>query len=123
MLAKHHHVSIKVRSSEVSREFYESVLGYRIVRQHDLPGGGKILHLAQTGDGGPILEIIQDGSTYDPPNDSVHLGFQCSEIADFLALLKRHDRSVDSGPLKVRDETIIFIRDPDGYLIELNDRL
>jgi lactoylglutathione lyase len=120
---KFHHVSIRVRSVERSVEFYNHLFGYLEILRHTSPGQS-IVHLAQ--DDMPVLEIIEDSQSVHLPKSTssdVHLGFFCSDIREFISQLSQIGCEIERGPFSVSNETVLLIRDPDGYLIELNDRL
>jgi len=115
-------VSLRVRSAEESAEFYGKLLGFEKTLRHDVPGGGVIYHLAQD-ESSTILEVIQDGRPISSPGDNVHLGFSCSQMNQVLDEIVKLGLDIDRGPLTIGRETMLFLRDPDGYLIEINNNL
>ena len=118
----YHHVALHARSAEASFSFYQRLFNYRQVLRHESAGGGAILHLAQD-HGAPILEIIEEQEPPHVPEQAVHLGFSCSNMKELLDRLQKLEVKIERGPLTVGKETLLFIRDPDGYLIEINDGL
>lgn len=119
---RYHHVSLLVASAEKSARFYRELFGYAELLRYELGAHGFIYHLAPE-EGGSVLELIEDDRRRRAPTDSVHLGFSCANLKEFLEALDRQEIAIEQGPLKVGRETIVFIRDPDGYLIEINDGL
>jgi catechol 2,3-dioxygenase-like lactoylglutathione lyase family enzyme len=118
----YHHVALHVRSAEQSFSFYQGLFNYKEVLRHETAGGGMILHLAQD-QSTPILEIIEDLEPLHVPERAVHLGFSCSDMKQLLGRLNEMGLKIERGPLTIGTETLLFIRDPDGYLIEINDGL
>jgi catechol 2,3-dioxygenase-like lactoylglutathione lyase family enzyme len=118
----YHHVALHARSAEASFSFYQRLFNYQEVLRHEIAGGGTILHVAQD-QGAPILEIIEDHELLRVPERAVHLGFSCSNMKELLDRLHKLEVKIERGPLTVGTETLLFIRDPDGYLIEINDGL
>jgi catechol 2,3-dioxygenase-like lactoylglutathione lyase family enzyme len=120
-----HHMSLKVSSAEKSAEFYCSLFGFSKTRRYEMDGGGRIYHLEQSRSAA-ALEIIEDSgpaATSAPKGDAVHLGFSCPDLEAFMRLALQMNIEIVRGPIRVGEETIIFIRDPDGYLLEINDHL
>ena len=127
------HTAIKVRDLEVSIDFYTRLLGMTLSRRRE----GKSANVRKNrlsaylayGDeaDNEALELIQD---LDPPENFV-LGNMYSHInisvPDLLELVKKLDEEgvefIESPtPLALGDRYhIAFIRDPDGYEVELTD--
>jgi catechol 2,3-dioxygenase-like lactoylglutathione lyase family enzyme len=121
MLAKQiHHVSFTVRDLEASRAFYESLLGLEPVERPDigLPGawyaaGGGQIHLIAAPEGADV------GS---PPGALTpianHSAFAIESYAQALNLLKERGVEVFETKPEIGQ---LWIRDPDGNVIELID--
>lgn len=118
----YHHVSLRVRSAERAASFYETVFGYCEIKRHESQEGVKVLHLAQR-EGGPVLEIIQDGGPMLGTADAIHLGFSCADIDAVAGHLSELGVVIERGPSAIGCERLLFVRDLDGYLIEINDGL
>jgi predicted enzyme related to lactoylglutathione lyase len=106
---------------ERSRRFYEELFGFACVRDYRLPGGGTICHMSAPGSF-VVLELLADGQS-PSVSDSVHLGFCVDDFEEAVARLTSRATVVVSGPVRVGSERIMFIADPDGYMIEVNDGL
>ena len=117
------HVGIQASDLDKSVRFYTSVLGLKEV-QAPFPkaearwvafGNGYLLHIVAHGDA---------GSSH---NKWDHFALACGDLKAMVARLDRmHVNWTDmSGDHKLQKRpdgvTQIFIRDPDGYDIELND--
>ena len=104
------HTSLRITDLARSRDFYESLLGLGTAPRPDLgfPGvwydlGGAQLHLIQTG------KMFDDIDPTDP-----HLALQVEDIEEVKrALDARGVRYLDFGG------TQLWIRDPDGNVVEI----
>ncbi|HTE52787.1 MAG TPA: VOC family protein [Kofleriaceae bacterium] len=115
-----HHLSLRVRSAPASAAFYRDAFQFAERRALSKPDGSRILHLAAP-DASVLLEVIE-GEPVDP-GEAVHLGFSCADLDGAIAGACAAGAEVARGPLEVGRERIVFLRDPDGYWIELNDGL
>ena len=127
------HTAIKVRDLEVSIDFYTRLLGMTLSRRRESKSANvrknRLSAYLAYGDeaNNEALELIQD---LDPPENFV-LGNMYSHInisvPDLLELVKKLDEEgvefIESPtPLALGDRYhIAFIRDPDGYEVELTD--
>jgi catechol 2,3-dioxygenase-like lactoylglutathione lyase family enzyme len=121
MLAKSvHHVSFAVRDLEQSKAFYENLLGLEPVARPDigLPGvwyaaGSGQVHLIATPEG---AQVGAPPATLTPLAN--HCAFAVEDYATTLATLQ--ERGVEI--FETRPEIgQLWIRDPDGNVIELID--
>jgi glyoxylase I family protein len=118
MVTQGHHYSFTVSDLEKSRRFYEDVLGFETIPRPDFgfPGvwygvGPSEVHLiqkpngAETGSPAPKLTPIAN-----------HSAFQIEDYDDAVAHLRTHGvEFLEFG----REVGQIFLRDPDGNIIEL----
>ena len=112
------HTMIRVRDLERSLDFYSNFLGLHEVRRKDL--GDAILVFLTDEDGHHYIELTcnKDGRDYE-------LGSQFGHLAFFTGNLDGVIEKVESGGWDYRGsrpETgskYIFIKDPDGYDIEI----
>ena len=113
-----HHVSLTVRDVEVSRGFYEGLLGLETIERPDfgLPGvwyqsGATQVHLIQAPEG-------VDGGK--PPGSLTplanHLAFEIDDYAKVLDHLHARGIEVQETSPEMGQ---MWIRDPDGHIIEL----
>jgi lactoylglutathione lyase len=112
------HAKLDVADLDRSIEFYCSRLGLEQLVRYDRD------------DGVTIVQVVAPGSTsgvelwWEPPHksfaqDRLHLAFQVSRLDTVLAAVGAE--YLDRAPFEMGHERIAFIRDPDGYLIELNE--
>ena len=117
------HVGIQAADLDRSIAFYTQVLGLREVPAPFPHGAARWIALG----GGRLLHIVANGTPGTPHNRWDHFALAC---ADLDAMIARFDalhvawtdmdgrRAVQTRPDHVRQ---IFVRDPDGYDIEIND--
>uniref|UniRef100_UPI0035CC12CF VOC family protein n=1 Tax=uncultured Sphingomonas sp. TaxID=158754 RepID=UPI0035CC12CF len=117
------HVGIQAADLDRSVAFYTQVLGLREVPAPFPPAAARWLALG----GGRMLHIVAHGTRGAPHNPWDHFALAC---ADLNMMTKRLDalnvawtdmdgkRGIQTRPDHVRQ---IFVRDPDGYDIEIND--
>jgi lactoylglutathione lyase len=75
------------------------------------PGTGDVLQLT----------AVHDGRTYDLGTGFNHIAVRVDDLDATLAKLKDQGREPEQPPFQVRegDPFICFVRDPDGYRVEL----
>jgi lactoylglutathione lyase len=119
------HTMLRVGDLERSIAFYTEVLGMRLLRRRENPGGRYTL--AFVGYGGEsetaVLELTWNWDTdhYDLGSGYGHIAIGCDDIvATCEAIRGRGGRIVrEPGPVKGGTTVIAFVEDPDGYRIEL----
>ena len=117
------HVVLRVRDQAASQRFYIDVLGCR------LDNVNARISLVQLGFGAALIDLLPaDGPP--PPEgrgmDHVCLSIRCDDLAAVAASLKSRGVVLDSDVVQRRgafgDGPSIYIRDPDGYRLELKPR-
>ncbi len=119
------HTMLRVGNLEESLKFYCDVLGMKLLRQKDYPGGEFTLAFVGYGDESEqtVLEL-----TYNWGKDRYNLGDAYGHIAigvdDIYATceaIKSRGGKVtrEPGPMKHGSTVIAFVEDPDGYKVEL----
>ncbi len=119
------HTMLRVGNLEESLTFYCDVLGMKLLRQKDYPGGE--FTLAFVGYGGESDNTVIE-LTYNWGQDSYTIGDGYGHIAlgvdDIYATceaIKEKGGKVvrEPGPMKHGSTVIAFVEDPTGYKIEL----
>ena len=111
------HTMIRVRDLEASVEFYSGFLGLCEVRRSEL-NDATLVHLAD-GETNYTVELTynHDGRDYEPGNQFGHLAFNADDLeAVVLDVEARGWWYRRSQPDPGR---YIFVKDPDGYDIEI----
>jgi catechol 2,3-dioxygenase-like lactoylglutathione lyase family enzyme len=113
-----HHTSFPVRDLARARRFYEGVLGLEQIPRPELgvPGvwyraGACEVHLIQTPDG---LDLGTPAPSLNPM--ARHAAFAVRDYGEALAALRAEGLEViETGPERGQ----LWVRDPDGHIIEL----
>ena len=122
------HTMVRITDPERSRAFYEA-LGFRFERDMDIVRNGELEatnYFFGIGDQDAVLELTynHDGRTYDLGTGYGHIALAVDDMAQSLGQLKEQGIEPEREPYRVREggSLICFVRDPDGYRIELIDR-
>jgi len=114
-----HHVKLDVGDLDRSLAFYTGDLRWKVIVSYDRSDGVRIVQVSPTG-APPGIELW-----YEPPlgrsaDDRLHIAIGVEDVARAVERLRGLGVRIDREPFTIGNETIAFIRDPDGYLIELN---
>jgi lactoylglutathione lyase len=113
------HAKLDVADLERSEAFYRGLLGLREVVRYPIPAG-TILQLSPDGKP-PGVELWHDRDTPPDPPTRLHVAFAVDDTRAWVEHLRASGVRVEQEPFTVGHEVIAFVRDPDGYLIELNE--
>lgn len=119
------HTMIRVGNVERSVEFYSKVLGMKVLRQKDYPKGEFTNTFMGYGDESkePALELTYNWGveTYTHGTGFGHLAVQVEDVYDAVTHAKSLGAEVmrEAGPMNGGERIIAFLKDPDGYEIEL----
>jgi predicted enzyme related to lactoylglutathione lyase len=117
---------LTVADIERSARFYETVFGGRILRRGDSSGGPGYIQIANTW----LIVNVGGGPTPDKPSVTLHVpadpdsvsSFMNIRVADIQAcyrLWRSRGAEFITEPKEKYRETRRYIRDPDGYIIEV----
>ena len=127
-MAQFLHTMVRITDPERSRAFYEA-LGFRFEREMDIVrNGAKEATNYFYGIGGQdaVLELTfnHDGRTYDLGTGYGHIALAVDDLGATLEQLAAQGIEPEREPYRVREggSLLCFVRDPDGYRIELIDR-
>ena len=119
------HTMLRVGNLDASLKFYCELLGMKLLRQKDYPGGEFTLAFVGYGDESDhtVLELTYNWGTekYDLGNAYGHIAIGVDDIYDTCQQLKARGGKVvrEPGPMKHGSTVIAFVEDPDGYKVEL----
>ena len=119
------HTMLRVNNLEKSIEFYCDVLGMKLLRKKDYPGGEFTLAFVGYGDelNHTVLELTYNWDTdkYDLGNAYGHIALGVDDIYSTCEKIKAQGGTVtrEPGPMKHGSTVIAFIEDPNGYKVEL----
>ena len=118
-IEKFMHAKLDVTNMERSEHFYREVLGLSKIVRYQIPNNGAILQLSPTGTS-PGVELWYEEPIEPAPQTRLHIAFRVDDTRAWVAHLRELGVPIAEEPFEVGGEVIAFIRDPDGYLIELN---
>ena len=122
------HTMVRVGNLERSIAFYTEVLGMRLLRRKDYPGGRFTNAFVGYDDEAraAVLELTHNWDTdrYEIGSAYGHIGIGCEDIAATCEAIRARGGRVVREPARVKGGTsvIAFVEDPDGYRIELIER-
>ena len=119
------HTMLRVGNLEKSLDFYCNVLGMKLLRQKDYPGGKFTLAFVGYGEESDhtVIELTQNWETesYDLGEGYGHIALGVEDIYTTCDAIRAQGGKVtrEPGPMKHGTTVIAFVTDPDGYKIEL----
>jgi lactoylglutathione lyase len=122
------HTMIRVGDLEKSIRFYTDVLGMRLLRRKDYPGGRFTLAFVGYGDESEqaAIELTHnwDTASYDLGNGFGHIALEVDDAYRACEEVKQRGGKVirEAGPMQHGSTVIAFVQDPDGYAIEFIQR-
>jgi lactoylglutathione lyase len=122
------HTMVRITDPEKSRTFYEA-LGFRFERDMDIVRNGEkeaTNYFFGIGDQKSVLELTynHDGRKYELGTGYGHIAVGVDDLEASLAELNEQGIEPEREPYRVREggSLICFVKDPDGYRMELIDR-
>jgi lactoylglutathione lyase len=123
------HTMLRVGDLDRSVRFYTQTLGMKELRRRDVPDGKYTLAFvgyAEESSGAGAIELTYNYGTdkYDLGNAFGHLALGVPDVAAACERIKAAGGTVtrEAGPVKFGTTIIAFVKDPDGYMIELVQR-
>ncbi len=119
------HTMIRVGDLERSIDFYTRLLGMTLLRRSDYPEGKFTLAFvgygAETDQAVIELTYNWDTESYDPGSGFGHLAIGVENIVKVCDNIRQAGGTIsrEPGPMKHGHTVIAFVKDPDGYAIEL----
>ncbi|MEN3355902.1 MAG: lactoylglutathione lyase [Betaproteobacteria bacterium] len=122
------HTMIRVVDLQRSIDFYTQVLGMRVLRKSDYPGGRFTNAFVGYEDesNGAVLELTHnwDTKSYELGNAFGHVALEVDDAYKACDEVRKRGGKVtrEPGPMKHGTTVIAFVEDPDGYKIEFVQR-
>lgn len=119
------HTMIRVGHLQRSIDFYVNVLGMTLLRQKDYPEGRFTLAFLGYGDEkeNTAIELTHnwDTETYERGTGFGHLAIEVDDVYRATNKIREQGGEIirDAGPMNAGSTIIAFVKDPDGYEIEL----
>ena len=116
---------LRVGDLDRSITFYTEVLGMRLLRRKDYPGGRFTLAFVGYGEESDtsVLELTHnwDTSSYEIGTGYGHIALGVDDIVGVCDQIRAKGGRVvrEPGPMKNGSTVITFVEDPDGYKVEL----
>ena len=122
------HTMIRVGDLQRSIDFYTQVMGMRLLRKADYPGGRFTNAFVGYDDESrsAVLELTHnwDTKSYDLGSGFGHVAIEVEDAYRACDDVRNRGGKVtrEAGPMKHGTTVIAFVEDPDGYKIELIQR-
>jgi lactoylglutathione lyase len=123
------HTMVRVKDLDKSLDFYTRLLGMKLLRKKDFPGGKFTLAFVGYGDESDtaVIELTHNWDqeeAYDLGNGYGHVAIGVPDIYATCEALEKEGANIPRppGPMKHSTTVIAFVEDPDGYKIELIER-
>ena len=119
------HTMLRTGHLEQSIDFYTNTLGMKLLRRKDYPEGKFTLAFVGYGDESEntAIELTYNWGVekYDLGTGFGHIAIEVDDVYATCEAIKQRGGTVmrEAGPMKHGTTVIAFIRDPDGYPIEL----
>ena len=119
------HTMLRVADLQQSINFYTNILGMKLLRKQDYPTGRFTLaFLGFTDESkGAAIELTYnwDTKSYKHGNAFGHIAIQVDDVYKSCEKIKQAGGNVirEAGPMKHGSRILAFVKDPDGYMIEL----
>jgi lactoylglutathione lyase len=127
-MTRYLHTMVRITDPEKSRAFYEA-LGLEFRRDMDIVRDGEReatnYFFGVPGQEEELeLTLNHDGRTYDLGTGYGHVAYSVDDLAETLARLAEQGIEAEREPYRVREggSLLCFVRDPDGYRLELIDK-
>ena len=122
------HTMLRVGDLDRSIEFYTKVLGMKLLRRADYPGGRFTNAFVGYDDESraAVLELTYNWDThsYDLGTGFGHVAVEVEDAREACDRVRQRGGKVtrEAGPMKHGTTVIAFVEDPDGYKIEFVQR-
>lgn len=119
------HTMLRVTNLQRSIDFYTDVLGMNLIRSKDYPEGRFTLCFLGYGseEENTVLELTHnwDTDSYEMGNAYGHIAIEVDDVYAACDAIKAKGGEVvrEAGPMKHSTTVLAFVKDPDGYMIEL----
>lgn len=119
------HTMLRVGNLDKSIAFYTEILGMKLLRQKDFPEGRFTLAFVGYGDESEqaCIELTHNWDTeaYELGNAYGHVALEVADVYKACEDIRARGGIItrEPGPMKHGSTILAFVKDPDGYAIEL----
>jgi lactoylglutathione lyase len=127
-MSRYLHTMLRVGNLDRSVGFYSKAFGMKEIRRRDVPDGKYTLSFVGYGDeeSNTVIELTYNYGVekYDLGNQFGHLAIGVPDVAAACDIAAKAGGTITrpAGPVKFGTTIIAFVKDPDGYMIELVQR-
>jgi lactoylglutathione lyase len=127
-MSRYLHTMLRVGDLQRSIDFYTKGFGMQELRRRDVPDGKYTLAFVGYGeeDANTVIELTYNYGVekYEPGTAFGHLAIGVPDVAGACDKLAKAGGTITrpAGPVKFGTTVIAFVKDPDGYMIELVQR-
>jgi len=123
------HTMVRVKDLDKSLDFYTRLLGMKLLRKKDFPGGKFTLAFVGYGEESDtaVLELTHNWdqeAPYELGDGYGHIAIGVPDIYGTCEQLEKEGAKIPRppGPMAHGSVVLAFVEDPDGYKIELIER-
>lgn len=122
------HTMLRVSQLNRSIDFYTNIIGMTLLRRHDFTEGRFSLAFLGFGqeEDATVLELTHNWGVEEYMLGTAfgHIAIEVEDVYKACDAIRQKGGEVvrAAGPMKGSNITLAFIKDPDGYLIELLER-
>lgn len=119
------HTMLRVTDLDKSIAFYTEVFGMTLARKKDYPDGRFTLAFLGYGDESKttMLELTHNWDTnrYELGNAYGHIAIAVDDVYEACEKIRAQGGDIcrEPGPMKHGSTILAFVKDPDGYMVEL----
>ena len=119
------HTMLRVVNIDQTLAFYTNVLGMRLLRRKDYPDNRFTVAFVGYGEmsEGPVLEITHnwDIDKYELGSGFGHIAIEVDDVYEATENIKKLGGEIvrEAGPMRGGTKVLAFIKDPDGYIVEI----
>ena len=119
------HTMLRVGDLERSIQFYTEVLGMKLLRRSEFKEGRFTLAFVgfEPESEGSVIELTHnwDIAEYEHGSAFGHIAIQVDDVYGACELIRQKGGEVtrEAGPMQGTNSILAFVKDPDGYPIEL----
>ncbi len=119
------HTMLRTADLDRSIAFYTQVMGMKLLRRKDYPGGQFTLAFVGYGDESEqaVIELTYNWGvdSYEMGNAYGHIALEVDDVYEACEQIRQRGGKItrEAGPMKAGTTVIAFVEDPDGYPVEL----
>jgi lactoylglutathione lyase len=114
--------TINVKDVEKSIKFYTEMVGLKLDRRYSPRPGMELVFLDD--ENGNEIELIKPlGEILQSDKENISIGFKVDSMDEAIKLAKSKDIDIVEGPFIMPNIKFFFVRDPDGFRIQIIEKI